>query len=279
MIRIITDSTASAPLDLIQRYDITVVPLRVLFGAESYREGVDMSNEEFYTRLAKVDRLPTTSQPTVAEFLDVYQQIVDRGDQAVSIHLSSKLSGTYNAAAQAAAEFPVGAVTVIDTNWISLPLTFQVRAAAEAAARGASLDDVVAAARSLDSSLHLYFVLDTLENLRKGGRISGAKAMIGGLLNVKPILELRQGAIEPVESPRSKRASVKRLLELMESTVAPNAPLHVAVLDARAKSEREELERQITQRFNVVEMLQAEVGPIIGTHTGAGAVGAGYYID
>ena len=278
MIRIVTDSTASAPLDLVQRYDITVVPLRVLFGQESYREGVDMSNEEFYTRLAKVDRLPTTSQPTMAEFFDVYQRIVESGDQAVSIHLSSKLSGTYNAAAQAAAEFPAGAVTVVDTNWISLPLTFQIRAAA-AAAEGASVEDVVAAAQSLDSRLHLYFVLDTLDNLRKGGRISGAKAMIGGLLNVKPILELKHGVVEPVESPRSKKASVKRLLELMTATIPQNAPLHVAVLDARAPSERDELERQITQRFNVVEILRAEVGAIIGTHTGAGAVGAGYYTD
>ncbi len=279
MIHIVTDSTASAPPSLIEKYDIAVVPLRVLFGHESYREGVDMSNEEFYTRLAKVDRLPTTSQPTVAEFLDVYQRIVDGGDQAVSIHLSSKLSGTYNAAAQAAAEFPDGSVTVVDTNWISLPMTFQVRAAAEAAADGASVEDVVAAVQRMDSRLHLYFVLDTLENLRKGGRISGAKAMIGGLLNVKPILELKNGVIEPVESPRSKKASVKRLLELMATTIAPDARLHVAVLDARADSEREELERQIAQRFNVVEMLQAEVGPIIGTHTGAGAVGAAYYVD
>ncbi|MFN8481943.1 MAG: DegV family protein [Anaerolineae bacterium] len=279
MIRIVTDSTASVPPDLIESHNIVVVPLRVLFGQESYRDGVDMTNEEFYTRLATVDRLPTTSQPTVAEFFDVYQRIVEAGDQVVSIHLSSKLSGTYNAAAQAAAEFLPGAVSVLDTNWISLPLTFQVRAAAEAAAQGAAVEDVVAAVQRLDPRLHLYFVLDTLENLRKGGRISGAKAMIGGLLHVKPILELKDGAIEPVESPRSKKASIRRLLELMDATIPAGAPLHVAVIDARAPSEREEMERQIQERFNVVEILRAEVGSIIGTHTGTGAVGAGYFTD
>ncbi|MFN8497825.1 MAG: DegV family protein [Anaerolineae bacterium] len=279
MIRIVTDSTASMPSDLLESYRIVVVPLRVLFGHESYRDGVDMNNEEFYARLATVDRLPTTSQPTVAEFYDVYQQIVDAGDQAVSIHLSSKLSGTYNAAAQAAAEFPPGAVSVIDTNWISLPLAFQVRAAAEAAAHGASIEEVINVVQHLDPRLRLYFVLDTLENLRKGGRISGAKAMIGGLLNVKPILQLEDGAIEPVESPRSKKAAIRKLLELMDATIPANAPLHVAVIDARAPSERDELERQIRERFNVVEVLRAEVGSIIGTHTGTGAVGAGYYTD
>ncbi|MFN8471561.1 MAG: DegV family protein [Anaerolineae bacterium] len=279
MIRIITDSTASVPPDLVQRYNLAVVPLRVLFGHESYRDGIDMDNDEFYTRLAKADRLPTTSQPTVAEFYDVYRNIVEAGDKAVSIHISSKLSGTYNAAAQAAAEFPDGAVTVVDTNWLSVPLAFEVRAAAEAAERGASVDEVVAAVHNLDPRLHLYFVLDSLENLRKGGRISGAKAMIGGLLNVKPILELRNGAIEPVESPRSKKAGLKRLLELMSATIPPNAPLHVAAIHARAPNERAEMERLIRERFNVVEMIEAEVGSIIGTHSGTGAVGAGYYTD
>lgn len=279
MIRIVTDSTASVPPDLIESHSIVVVPLRVLFGHESYRDGVDMTNEEFYARLATVDRLPTTSQPTVAEFYDVYRQIIEAGDQVVSIHLSSKLSGTYNAAAQAAAEFPPGAVSVVDSHWISLPLAFQVRAAAEAAAQGAAIEEVVAEVQRLDPHLRLYFVLDTLENLRKGGRISGAKAMIGGLLNVKPILELKEGAIEPVESPRSKKAAIRKLLDLMDDTVPANAPLHVAVIDARAPSERDELERQIRERFNVAEVLRAEVGSIIGTHTGTGAVGAGFYAD
>ncbi len=279
MIRIVTDSTATLPDSMAREYGIEVVPLSVLFGQESFREGVDLSGDAFYERMRHTPQLPTTSQPAVGDFYSVYERLTANGDQVVSVHLSSKLSGTYNAAAQAAAMLPAGAVTVVDTEWVSLALSFQVREAARVAQAGGSVNDVVAAVHALGPKLRLYLVVETLENLRKGGRLSPVKAMIGGLLNVKPILTVQHGVVEPVEQPRSKKSALRRLLEIIAADVPPSAPLHVAFLHARAEAELAELERQVRDRFNVVESITAEVGPTIGTHVGEGTVGITYYVE
>jgi DegV family protein with EDD domain len=258
---------------------VEVVPLNVMFGQQSFREGVDISADQFYTRMRQSAQLPTTSQPAMGDFYKVYEKLTANGDQVVSIHLSSKFSGTYNAAAQAAAMFPEGAVTAVDSNWVSAPLGFQVRDAVRAAQAGADVNGVVAAVRALEPKLHLYLIVETLENLRKGGRLSPLKAAIGGLLNVKPILMVKNGEVEPVEQPRSKKAAVRRLLEIVAADVPASKPLHGAFLHAQAPAELSEIERQVKERFNLVESISAEVGPTIGTHVGGGTVGFAYYTD
>lgn len=279
MIRIVTDSTASLPPDWVKEYDITVVPLSVTFGQDTYREGVEMSTDAFYDRMRISDQLPTTSQPAVGDFYNVYESLVANGDEVVSIHLSGKLSGTYNSAAQAAAMLPSGDVTVVETQWIAMALAFQVRAAAEAVRAGRTAAEAVAAAQGLSSKLHLYLIVDTLENLKKGGRISPAKAMIGGLLNVKPILAVEHGVVEPVEQPRSKKAALRRLLEIMGTTAPYGSKLHVAFLHAQALPELAELDRMVGEKYTLAESIPSEVGPTIGTHVGIGAVGIVYYAD
>lgn len=278
MIRIVTDSTSNIPPSWAKEYGIEIVPLQVMFGLQTYKDG-ELSNAEFYARLRTAPQLPTTSQPAVGDFHKVYETLTANGDQVISIHLPSKLSGTYSNAAQAAAMFPSGAVTVLDTNWISLALSFLAREAAQAAQAGKSLPEIVAAVRALDAKLHLYLALETLENLRRGGRIGAAAAFIGGLLNFKPILALRQGALQPVERPRSKKAAVRRLMELMEADIPKGAPVHCGLLHAQASAELEEVTRQVRERFNVAELLTSDVGPTIGTHVGEGAVGVIYYAD
>lgn len=273
MIRIVTDSTANMPPAWIQEYDITVVPLQVMFGLETFKDGVNITNDEFFTRMRNSSQLPTTSQPAVGDFHSLYEKLTASGDQVVSIHLPSKLSGTYSNAAQAAAMFPEGAVTVVDTNWISMALSFQVREAAKAVAAGKGVKEVVQAALSIDKKLRLYLVLETLENLRRGGRIGAAAAFIGGLLNFKPILTLREGAIQPVERPRSKKAALRRMLEIVEGETPKGAPMHVGLLHARAEAEMQELGRMARERFNIVEAITSEVPPTIGTHVGEGTVG------
>ncbi len=272
MIRIVTDSTSNMPPSWRAEYGIEVIPLQVMFGLETYKDG-QLSNEEFYARLRTAPQLPTTSQPAVGDFHAAYERLTANGDQVVSLHISSKLSGTYSNAAQAAAMFPEGAVTVLDTNWASIALAFMAREAARAAQAGKGVPDVVAAAKALDPKLHLYLALETLENLRRGGRIGAAAAFIGGLLNFKPILSLRGGALQPIERPRSKKAAIRRLLEIVEGAIPKGAPIHCGILHAQAPVEMEELTRQARERFNVVEVVNADVGPTIGTHVGEGTVG------
>lgn len=279
MIHIVTDSTATLTPSMADELGVAVVPLRVIFGQESYRDAVDMTNAEFYARLRSVADLPTTSQPAVGDFHDVYSRLTANGDKVVSIHLSSKLSGTVNAAKQAAGEFAPGQVTVVDTNWISSALYFQVREAVRAQQAGQDVDGIIAAVQALDPKLHLYLVVDSLVNLRRSGRLSPTKAFIGGLLNVKPILAVRDAVIEPVESPRSKKTAIRRMLELVSADVKPDDRLHVALLHAQATAELDELSRQVHDRFNVVEAINAEVGPTIGTHVGVGTLGIVYYTE
>lgn len=279
MIRIVTDSTASLPEAWIREYDLVVVPLSVTFGADTYREGVEMSNDAFYDRMRVSPQLPTTSQPAVGDFYKVFDELTAKGDEVVSIHLSSKLSGTYNSAAQAAAMLPRGGVTVVETEWISLALAFQVREAARAARAGQDIQGIIDSAQRLSPKLHLYLLLETLENLKKGGRISPAKAMIGGLLNVKPILAVIHGAVEPVEQPRSKKVALRRLLDIMGTTVPFGTEIHLAFLHAQALPELTELERMVYEKYTVLEAATSEVGPTIGTHVGLGAVGIVYYAE
>jgi len=264
---------------MVKDLGVEVVPLTVMFGQQSFREGVDMSADQFYTRMRQSSQLPTTSQPPMGDFYKVYETLTANGDQVVSIHLSAKFSGTYNAAAQAAAMLPEGAITMVDSNWISAPLGFQVRDAVRAAQAGEDVNGVVAAVRALEPKLRLYLIVETLENLRKGGRLSPLKAAIGGLLNVKPILAVKNGVVEPVEQPRSKKAAVRRLLEIVAADVSASQPLHAAFLHAQAMAEMNEIERQVNERFNVVEAISTEVGPTIGTHVGGGTVGFAYYVD
>jgi DegV family protein with EDD domain len=279
MIHVVTDSTANLPNDLARELRVEVVPLHVIFGNQSYRDGIDISNDEFYTRLRTATRLPTTSQPAVGDFCALYDRLATGSDRIVSIHVTGKLSGTYESAVLAGAMFPPGKVTVVETNWITLALAFQVQHAVYTARQGGSVADIVTAVHTLDSKLRLYFVLDTLENLQKGGRISSTQAFVGGLLQVKPILKLEEGVIKSVRKQRSISMAIRLLLDMMGADVDEVTSLHVGFIHARAEHHIAELEREIRARFNVVEALCVEVGPTLGAHVGAGAIGLVYYWD
>jgi DegV family protein with EDD domain len=175
--------------------------------------------------------------------------------------------------------FPAGAVTVVESHWVSLALAFQVRAAAVAVGEGGTVQDAVLAVQALEGRLGLFFLLETLDNLRKGGRISAGAALVGGLLHVKPILQMQQGRIGLVARARSMQSGVRRLVGMVASQLPGSAPVHVGLLHARAPARMAELEREVRQRLQVVEVLQAEVGPAIGVHVGEGAVGLAFYTE
>jgi DegV family protein with EDD domain len=199
------------------------------------------------------------------------------------MHLSSKLSGTYASACAAKTELEnqfkkALPLTIVDTPWLSMALGLLCIAAAQAAQAGKSRDEVVAAVNALIPKLNLIFVLDTLEYLKRGGRIGGAKALLGSMLNVKPMLQVENGLVEPLEQPRSRAKALKRLMEILEER-AGGKPLHVSILHAQDPDAAAVLEKQIRSRFDCKEFYITEIGPAIGVHTGPNAVGLAFYAE
>jgi DegV family protein with EDD domain len=279
MIKIVTDSTAYLPGEMIQQHDIRVVPLYVHFGQEAFREGVELSNADFYTRLKDAPALPTTSQPSAGEFYNVFKELADAGDEIVAITISSKLSGTWNSAMAAKEMLPEAGISVIDSLSASVGLQLLIEAAIEAIAAGASRQQVVERVEAIKEQVYLLFVVDTLEYLAKGGRIGNAKAFLGTLLKVKPILTLVDGAIEPLEQVRSSKKAQARMLELVESHLdGDGAQAKVAVTNALVPDLAEELGLELAGRLGCCPPTVADLGPVIGTHTGPGMVGVAVYL-
>jgi len=282
-VKIVTDSSAHLSQAAREQFDITVVPLHVFFGEKDYRDEVDLPNAQFYEMLPNASDHPKTSQPSAGEFIQVYKPILDAGKEIVSVHLSAKLSGTY-ASACAAKEHLEGQVKnalpihIVDTLSVSMGLGLLVIAAAQAAQAGKSPQDIVATLNALIPKLNLIFVLDTLEYLKRGGRIGGARAMLGSLLNVKPMLEVANGQVEPLEQPRSRTKALKRAIEIMEERVA-GKPVHIAVLHAQCPDDAATLEKDVRAQAQVRELYLAEIGPAIGVHVGPNAIGLAFYAD
>jgi len=283
-VKIVTDSSAHLPLVQRQKHDITVVPLKAIFGTTEYRDEIDLTNEQFYKMLPNAEVHPTTSQPSAGDFMEVYKPLLDAGREIVSIHLPSKLSGTYASACAAKTELETQLkqalpLSIVDTPWLSMALGLLVIAAAQAAETGMSREEVVATINALIPKLNLIFVLDTLEYLKRGGRIGGARAMLGTLLNVKPLLEIKHGLVEPLEQPRSRATALKRLMEIMEQRTAGHKTVHVSVLHAESPGDAIKIEKEIRKRFDCKEFYMTEIGPVIGVHSGPNAVGIAFYAD
>lgn len=279
MIKIVTDSTAYLSESTIRQHDIRVVPLYVHFGEEAFKEGIQLSNEEFYTRLAEAPTLPTTSQPSAGEFKEVFEELADAGHEIVTLTISGKLSGTWNSAMAAKEMLPQADISVIDTMSTAVGLRLMVEAAIKAASDGATRQEIVAQIEEIREKVYFVFVVDTLEYLAKGGRINNASAFLGTLLKVKPILFLQDGAIEPLEQVRSKRKATTRLLELLEERLNIHGPqAKVAVTHALVPQEAQALREELTQRLGCAQLEIGSLGPVIGTHTGPGTIGAAVYV-
>ena len=215
-IAFVTDSTAGLPADQAEKYKVTVVPLQVMFGTQAYRDGLDLTQSQFFEKLKSAKTLPTTSQPTIGDFENAYKQLLNdpEVDSIISVHLSSKLSGTYSSAAAAVERIGAGSnkqITVIDSLSAYLGEGLMVIDGARAAESGKSHEEVVALIRAMVPDTTVLLLVDTLEYLQRGGRIGGAQALIGGLLNIKPILRVTDGALEPLERVRTRRKAMERL--------------------------------------------------------------------
>lgn len=277
-VALVTDSTAYIPDDLLKKYDITVAPQIVIWGEESYRDGVDILPDEFYTRLENSKVMPTTSQVSIIDMKTAFEGLIEQGYEVLGIFLSAKLSGTMQSAQQALAMLPKIAdkISILDSTSTAMAMGFHVLAAAKAAEQGETLLECRKLAIEAQKHTGVLFTVDTLEFLHRGGRIGGAQALMGTMLNIKPILELLDGRIEPVEKVRTKNKATERMLEIVVEKIAGRVPVRLATLHANAEVEARALLGMATAKLNPIEQIFAAVSPAIGTHAGPGTVGLAY---
>ncbi|MDI3534547.1 MAG: fatty acid kinase fatty acid binding subunit [Thermosediminibacterales bacterium] len=275
-IGIVTDSTADLPRNLIEHYGINVVALKVFFGQEEFKDGFDLTSQEFYEKLKTSPHHPRTSQPSPAEFKQVYQKLLKDYETIISTHLSSKLSGTYQSA-KLASEMLGNDIVVIDSKQASMVLGLMVLEAARAVEEGLARNEVLKSVKEIADKIKVYFAVDTLEYLEKGGRIGRASAFLGNLLNIKPVLTLVDGEVSPVEKVRGSKKVLKKLIEKMESSIKPTSKIKVSVIHAADPETAEVLVQEINKRFNVEELILAELGAVIGTYVGPGTIGITFY--
>ena len=270
-IRIVTDSSCDLPTDLVQQYGITVLPCYVVVDDQTFKDGLEIQADEFYRRLQADGRTPTTAQPTPSDFHEVYSDLIDQGDQIISIHVSSKLSGTLNSAEQAKASLDdSSAVEIIDSHLASIPLGLVVLDAAVLASEEQDLHEVAAKIRQTLGLHHGLFALDTLEYLHKGGRIGKARAFMGSVLHVKPILRLQNGEAYPVERPRTRERAMRRLVQLTQE-LAPVKRL--AVIHSTDANRMAELKQSLTGILPVAQIIESRFGSTLGTYIGPDALG------
>jgi DegV family protein with EDD domain len=275
----VTDSSAYIPTEALGDLDVPVIPLWVMWGDERFRDGVDMDPPTFYQRLQTDEVFPTTSQPSAGEFLEFFRQVGAGADAIVGIFVTSKLSGTVPNAQAAQAELPELTIRVVDSLSTSMGLGFIVLAAARAAAAGQSLDQVVAAAEEMRDRVHFLFTVDTLEYLHRGGRIGGAKWLLGTALNIKPLLHLHDGTIEPLAQVRTKRKAIARILEVAGERLGGKRMAEAAVIDVDVPEEGDGLAEEVRERFGISPVYRTTVSPAIGTHAGPGTVGLAFYAE
>ena len=276
-VAIVTDSTAYLPDDLVSAYNITVVPLVVIWGEETLRDNVDIGPEEFYERLSTAKVMPSTSQATIKAFADVFEKLHGEGYEILTVVLSAALSGTMDSATQAMKMVPDAKVELVDSKLTSVPLAFMALSVPRAAKRGASLEKCREIAEAIRDHSEVFFAVDTLEFLHRGGRIGGASRFLGTALNLKPILYLENGKIEALEKVRTSKRAHHRLIELLKNRMDGQSPINmVGVVGAAADKSMTKLMADIKENFEPKEIMMADLSPVIGTHTGPGTVGVAY---
>lgn len=275
-VAVVTDSAACVPAHLVEEYGIHVVPFELVWDGQSYRDGVDIAPAEVYRRLREGKSWPTTSQPSLGDFATLYTQLSQEVEGIVSIHIPDTLSGTLQAARLAAEQVNASVpIRIVDAGTAAIAEGFVVLAAARAAAAGASLDEVVAAAESVIPRVGLFATLETLEHLQRGGRVGEAAALLGSRLHLHPILYLAEGRVKVAGVTRSRRKALEEIVNLMAQRVGTH-PLCVSAFHADAPEDVEYLRREVNARFNCREFYVTEFTPVMGAHTGPGTVGLAF---
>jgi len=277
MVRIITDTTACLPKEVAEKYGLPVIPQIIHFGEESFYEGIDMDIEAFMQRLRLSKELPKTSAPPPELFVEQFEKFVPAGEPVICIHPSSDMSGTVRSATTASLDFPGADIRVIDTRTIASPLGSIVSEAARMAAGGANADRIMEHVNNLIGRCRIYFLIDTLEYLQRGGRIGGASALLGSLLQVKPILTVKDGVVNPYERERTSRRAVARIKELVVGQIAPGGAGLLTVMHAGRLADGMALAQDLKELVLQDEIPIVDMCPAIVTHGGPGILGVGFF--
>jgi len=269
-IGVVTDSTADFPGDAQERLGIEMVPLSVIWDRDTYRDKIDLSITDFYRRMRQSATLPTTSAPPAGLFEDTYERLLGKVDHVIAVMLASNLSATYDVARAAAERVGKGRISVVDSGQTTMCLGWLAMRAAEMGQQGAEPEAIVKELQSWVPRLRLYAVLDTLTNLQKGGRIGRAQALVGSLLNFKPLIMVKEGVVSPVERPRSRASAMRRIVDVVGSQ---GRVQKVAVAQGDAPEIMDDLVRMVSERVPGVPLDRGEIGIVLGTHAGPGVFG------
>jgi DegV family protein with EDD domain len=274
----VTDSTAYIPVDLVKKYNITVAPQVLIFGEETFKDGVDIRPTEFYNRLVKSEIMPTTSQVAVPDFKEIFEKLHGEGKEILAVLVSDGLSKTLNSAELAGQMVPDAKIEVFNSESVAMGLGFQALAAAQTAVKGGSIEECKASAETAKKNTGVVFAVDTLEFLHRGGRIGGASRLLGTALKLKPILEMLNGRIEPIERVRTTKKAHARLIEIISERVNGQT-VQLAALHANAGDQARFLLTESEKKLNVTQTVFSEVSPVVGTHCGPGTVGIAYMVE
>ncbi len=276
--KIVTDSTSDIPKELVEEYGIEVVPLTVRLGDKTFRDSVDMTAVEFYQMLGETDDFPTTSQPSVEEFLSTYRKL-GNDEKIISIHISMELSATAQSASVALQQLPDWDVTIIDSRFVSVGAGLMVLEAAKAARDGADPEEVIALVEGLKSRIKLYFSVESLDFLQRGGRIGKAQAFLGTMLKIKPLLAVEDGKIVPVEKIRGSSKLLRRITELVKSDAEEGKIVKAAFVCGESDEQITKLSQQFSDSVQLEEVCRANIGPVITSHAGPTTFGVAYFCD
>lgn len=276
-IAIVSDSTAYLSEQLIEKYNIYIIPLMVVFGEEVYRENIDLTTSQFFEKVKEGDELPTTSQPSLGAFIELYESLAKKYDKVISIHLSKRLSGTYETSISAGKMVEGIEVYSYDSAFSAMAQGFYVLEAAKMVKEGKPIDDVLNRLDMMKKTMTAYFIVDDLSHLQRGGRLSGAQALVGSLLRIKPILHIEDGYIIPFEKVRTQKRAVQRALTLLEEDMEESKIMKVVFTHTNNEKIAKKLQEDFMKTYPEVETYLSEMGPVLGTHVGEKAIGLGWY--
>lgn len=274
---VVTDSTAYIPKEVREHLHIHMIPLQVIFGQDVYEEEIDLSAEEFYEKVKQAEKLPTTSQPPIGKFVELFQQLGEEYDAVVSIHLSSGISGTYQGALAAGKMVDSIAVYAFDSEISCSAQGFYVEEAAKMALAGKGPLAILERLKEIKPSVDAYFMADNLAHLHRGGRLNSAQALIGSILQIKPLLHFENKVIVPFEKIRTRKKALSRVADLLAEDSADGEPFKAVIIHANREEEAKKWKAELEAKFVNVEFDISYFGPVIGTHIGEGGMGMAWY--
>lgn len=276
-VAVMTDSTAYIPKEIREQHKIHMIPLSVVFGDTAYREEIDITTEEFYQKVKAVDELPKTSQPSIGSITEKLKELAGKYDAVVSIHLSSGISGTMQSVASAGELIDGIDVYTYDSEISAMAQGFYVLEAAEMANAGKTVEQIISRLDQMKQTMRAYFMVDDLRNLQRGGRLNGAQALVGSLLQVKPILHFVDKIIVPFEKIRTKKKAINRIISMLEEDIEKYDNVQVVFIHANCEQDAIDLQKTVQAKYPDLDSWISYFGPVIGTHLGQGALGVGWY--